>query len=82
MAKAYRLQYIDKKYFKNIAEGYKGIIDSIDFSKEGYLLMRNISPSVKLGGVEEYLKQRTNLNDLHGAGSFALMCSEMSQIEL
>ncbi len=82
MAKAYRSGYIDKLYFENIAKGYKYVTDTIDFSKEGYLLMRNISASVEPSTAEEYLKQRKNTNDLHGAGAFALMCGEMSQIGL
>ncbi len=82
MAKAYRKGYTDKKYLENIKKTYAAIIESVDVSKDGSLLMKNISSGVDFGSIGGYIKGKTNLNDLRGAGAFALMCIEISQIDL
>ena len=81
-AKAIRKGLISKvKYGDILNKAYKGMIDSLYYDEEGYLVIDNvcIGTCIEDGTYEYYINRDTVKNDLHGAGAFILMCAEMER---
>ena len=79
-AKAIRTGVISKEEFGECLEkAYNGIVDRLFLSDEGYLVVDNVcvGTCIESGTYEHYINRDRTKNDLHGAGAFILMCSEM-----
>ncbi|MNP64453.1 Unsaturated rhamnogalacturonyl hydrolase YteR [compost metagenome] len=59
-------------------KGYQGVIDTLKFDDEGYVVIGNICIGTGIGSYEHYIARPTSENDLHGVGGFLLMCAEMN----
>ncbi|GIO14375.1 unsaturated rhamnogalacturonyl hydrolase YteR [Cohnella xylanilytica] len=78
IAKAVRLGYLDPKYMEAAWRGYQGVVDTLKFDENGRLVIGRICIGTGIGDYAHYIARPTSENDLHGAGAFILMCSEMS----
>ena len=79
-AKAIRMGVISKEEFGECLENaYSGINDRLFLSDDGYLIVDNVcvGTCIESGTYEHYINRDRTQNDLHGAGAFILMCSEM-----
>ena len=68
---------------KTLEKAYKGIIDSLYYDEDGYLVVDNVcmGTNIDSGTYEHYISRPRIKNDLHGAGAFVLMCAEMQAYE-
>ncbi|WP_135549171.1 glycoside hydrolase family 88/105 protein [Paenibacillus cymbidii] len=78
IAKAVRLGYLDADYMQVAWKGYAGILDTLMFDDSGHLVISRICIGTGIGDYAHYIARPTSENDLHGAGAFILMCTEMS----
>lgn len=79
-AKAIRTGVISKDEFGDVLENaYNGIKERLYTDDEGYLVVDNVcvGTCIDSGTYEHYITREKTQNDLHGAGAFILMCSEM-----
>ena len=81
-AKAIRKGLINKEeYEKILNKAYEGMINSLYYDEDGYLVIDNVcvGTCIEDGTYEHYINRSTVKNDLHGAGAFVLMCTEMEE---
>lgn len=81
-AKAIRKGIVSKQEMGKVLEkAYEGIVNSLYFDDEGYLVVDNvcIGTCIDEGTYEHYAGREKIKNDLHGTGAFVLMCSEMQR---
>lgn len=80
-AKAIRTGVVGKEYADVLEKAYSGVINSLYYDEEGYLIVDNVCGGccVESGTYEHYVNQRRVKNDLHGMGAFVLMCAEMQR---
>ena len=81
LSKAIRKGYTDKAFKKNAQKGYEGVINSLEWSETGELLLGDICVGTCIddGTYEHYIKRDKCVNDLHGSGAFAIMCGEYEE---
>lgn len=83
-AKAIRTGVVsDEEYGDVLKKAYRGMIDSLYYDEEGYLVIDNVccGTCIDEGTYEYYVARPKIKNDLHGAGAFILMCAEMERYE-
>ena len=83
-AKAIRTGVVsDEEYGDVLKKAYCGMIDSLYYDEEGYLVIDNVccGTCIDEGTYEHYVTRPKIKNDLHGAGAFILMCAEMERYE-
>ena len=68
--------YLDKSYLEIAELGYKGIINRLKYNEQG-VIIDNICVGTGVGNYKFYCDRPTSENDLHGAGAFILMCTEV-----
>lgn len=80
-AKAMRKGIIGKEYEQVLEKAYQGMIDTLYYDEDGYLVIDHIciGTCIDEGTYEHYINRRQTKNDLHGAGAFILMCAEMEE---
>jgi len=80
LAKAVRLDLIDKAYLYHARKGYEGVVNTLQFEGED-LILPQVCIGTAVGDYDFYLNRPVISNDLHGMGAFVLMCTEMSRHE-
>ncbi|MET3848216.1 glycoside hydrolase family 88 protein [Paenibacillus sp. OAE614] len=78
IAKAVRCGYLDESYLQYAWKGYQGVIDTLKFDENGRVIIGQICIGTGIGDYAHYIARPTSENDLHGAGAFILMCTEMN----
>jgi unsaturated rhamnogalacturonyl hydrolase len=76
LCKAMRLGYLSADYADAAKRGYEGVIRSLEWQGED-LQIGNVCIGTGVGDYDFYCARPTSVNDLHGAGAFLLMCTEM-----
>ncbi len=76
ICKAVKAGYLDKSYLEIAELGYKGIINRLKYNEQG-VIIDNICVGTGVGNYKFYCDRPTSENDLHGAGAFILMCTEV-----
>ena len=76
ICKAVKAGYLDKSYLEIAELGYKGIINRLKYNENG-VIIDNICVGTCVGDYAFYCARPTSENDLHGAGAFILMCTEV-----
>ncbi len=78
MAKALKLGIIDESYREVIIKGYNGVLSMVEM-RDGVLTMTGVCIGTGFGNgtAQFYFDRPTVENDLHGMGSFLLMCTEV-----
>jgi len=79
LCKAVRKGILDSVYLKNAEKGYKGVIQSLTW-KGSDIQIGNVCIGTGVGDYAFYCARPTSVNDLHGAGAFLLMCTEVQKI--
>ncbi len=78
LAKAVRLGLLHKVYLTYALQGYHGIINRLNFDDNNKLLLEHVCIGTGVGDYTHYLHRPTSTNDLHGIGTFAMMCAEIN----
>lgn len=80
-AASFREGILEKTYEKVLLKAYQGIIDGLYYDEEGYLVIDKvcIGTCIESGTYEHYINREQIRNDLHGVGTFLLMCGEMEK---
>ena len=80
-AKAMRLKILPENYGAVMQKAYQGIIRSLQTKEDGSLLLNHVCAGtcIESGTYEYYINRPTIGNDLHGAGAFVLMCTEIER---
>ena len=79
LCKAVRKGYLPVQYFDHALRGYQGVIRSLQWDGDD-ILIGHVCIGTGVGDYDFYCARPTSVNDLHGAGAFLLMCTEMEQI--
>lgn len=77
IAKARRKGYIDESYDKYAQKGYDGAVSMTDYDDNGLLILENICIGTNVSDYEYYINRPCSERDLHGFGTFVLMCEEI-----
>lgn len=75
-AKLYNNGIIGDEYKDMITAGYEGALSKAEISGNT-LSVTNVCVGTGVGREEYYLYRPTVANDLHGAGAFIMMCTEV-----
>ena len=78
LCKAMRLGYMGEEYADAARRGYEAVINSLEWKDED-LQIGNVCIGTGVGDYAFYCARPTSVNDLHGAGAFLLMCTEMQK---
>lgn len=79
IAKAIRMGVLEHEYKENAVKALYGAEKhSIEYDSDN-LLIKRVCVGTGVGDYDFYIKRPTSINDLHGAGAFLLMCSELSR---
>lgn len=78
LAKAVRMNLIHPIYLNYALKGYNGIIKRLTVDDAGNLCIPDICIGTGVGDYTHYLNRPTQVNDLHGVGTFAMMCAEIN----
>ena len=78
LCKAMRLGYMGEEYADAACRGYEAVINSLEWKGED-LQIGNGCIGTGVGDYAFYCARPTSVNDLHGAGAFLLMCTEMQK---
>ncbi|MEG0564655.1 MAG: glycoside hydrolase family 88 protein [Hungatella sp.] len=76
ICKAVKAGLLEEAYLNCAKKGYEGIINRLKSDEQG-LLIDNICVGTGVGDYAHYCNRPTGVNDLHGAGAFILMCTEV-----
>ena len=79
ICRAVRMGLMDEKYLEVARKGYEGVTARMEYDDNG-ILIGNICVGTGVGDLEHYYARPTSVNDLHGAGAFLLMCTEVAQV--
>ena len=73
------LDIIDEIYAKNAIDAFNGVIENFYKVNDGEVSIEGIcvGTGVDEGNYEHYINRPTTANDLHGGGTFLMMCAEM-----
>ena len=83
-SKAVRMGIVENDEYKDvIRNAYKGLIDTLYYDDEGYIVIDNVCSGLCIGEgkYKGYVNHPRINNDLHGAGAFVLMCAELQKYE-
>lgn len=73
--------YLDESYIKIAKESFEGIVRDIEIT-DGKLFMDKICIGTGVKHTYDlYLKRPVQINNLHGMGTFVLMCTEYARME-
>ena len=64
------------EYIKAARNGYNAIIKNYTETDSNTIYLKNVCMGTGVGTYEYYIDRPTAINDLHGMGAFALMCTE------
>lgn len=81
ICKAVRMGFLEESYLSYAKKGYDGIINRLRFEGEN-IIIDNICIGTGVGDYAHYCDRPTSENDLHGAGAFIIMCTEVSMQDL
>lgn len=78
-AKAIRKGILSTEFAPVLEKAYHGLIDGLYYHENGQLVLDGVcmGTCIEAGTYEHYINRRQVQNDLHGAGAFTLMCTEM-----
>lgn len=79
LCKAVRTKILPEEYLSQARKGYEGVIASLGWEGED-LLVGNVCIGTPVGDYDHYIHRPTSVNDLHGAGAFLIMCTEMQKV--
>ena len=78
LAKAVRKGFLPESYLEKAKRGYEGVIRSITWEGED-IQIGNICIGTCVGDYKHYCERPVSTNDLHGAGAFLLMNTELQR---
>lgn len=80
-AKAMRMGILQPDYKPVLQEAYDGIVRLLQTDESGKLVLDRVcvGTCIESGTYEYYINRPTTCNDLHGAGAFVLMCTEIDR---
>lgn len=76
LCKAMRRGYLPASFDDAARKGYEGVIRSLEWQGDD-LLIGHVCIGTGVGDYRHYCARPVSVNDLHGVGSFLLMCTEM-----
>ncbi|MFQ9510196.1 MAG: glycoside hydrolase family 105 protein [Lachnospiraceae bacterium] len=76
ICKAVKDGFLGEEYLVYAQKGYEGIINRLKYNENG-VMIDNICVGTGVGDYKHYCNRPTCENDLHGAGAFILMCTEV-----
>ena len=79
ICKAVREGFLDESYLEYAKKGYEGIINRLRYDDDGDVIIDNICVGTGVGDYDHYIARGTGENDLHGAGAFLIMSTEVAQ---
>lgn len=80
MSKALRFGWLESDYEKQAEKGYRGVINTVEFDRNGNLNVPRICIGTCLGDYKFYINRSTQTNMLIGVGAFLLMCNEYEEL--
>lgn len=81
IAKAVKKGYVSEEYKKNALRAYNGVLKYIKEDENGFISIENVCIGTSVGDYNYYINRPTVTNDLHGAGAFVLMCTQMYELD-
>lgn len=78
IAKAIRMGVLENSYTTFANQSFEALCDSLDEEGDN-LLINRVCVGTCVCNYQEYLNRPTLENDLHGVGTFLLMCAEIAQ---
>lgn len=78
-AKLYNNGIIGEEYRDRIISGYNGALSKTEIA-DGRLSVKDVCVGTGVGMEDYYLHRPTVSNDLHGAGAFIMMCTEVDKL--
>ena len=78
-AKLYNNGIIGEEYKDRIISGYNGALSKTEITGNT-LSVTNVCVGTGVGREDYYLHRPTVSNDLHGAGAFIMMCTEVEKL--
>ncbi len=79
LAKAVRMNILDKEYIQAAVKGFKGIINKSVTICDDELLLGDVCIGTNVCNYQDYIERPVSVNDLHGSGAFLLMCAELGR---
>ena len=79
LCKAMRKGYLGREWMDAAARGYEGVIHSVEWDGED-IQIGHVCVGTNVGDLRHYCARPVRVNDLHGAGAFLLMCTEMERL--
>lgn len=79
ICKAIRKGYVDKSFMSAARCGYEAVIKSLTW-EDTDLQIGHVCVGTNIGDYAHYCARPVHANDLHGVGTFLLMCTEMERL--
>lgn len=79
IAKAIRMNILDKEYMQAAVRGFEGIINKSVTICDDELLLGDVCIGTNVCNYKDYIERPVSINDLHGSGAFLLMCAELGR---
>ncbi len=79
LSMAIRMGLMDAGLKENVKKAVQGVLKYVGEDENG-LLIGNICIGTGVGDYAFYCARPTSVNDLHGAGAFLLMCTEVAKV--
>ena len=79
LAKAVRMNILDKECMKAAIKGFEGIINKSVTICDDELLLGDVCIGTNVCNYQDYIERPVSVNDLHGSGAFLLMCAELGR---
>ncbi len=76
--KAVRLGYLDASYLVPAKKAYDAVMRSIVW-EDGEIQVGNVCVGTNVGGYRHYCERPVRSNDLHGVGTFLILCAEAAR---
>lgn len=80
IAKAIRMNILDKEYMPAAVRGFEGIINNSVTVCNDELLLGDVCIGTNVCSYKDYIERPVSVNDLHGSGAFLLMCAELGRV--
>lgn len=80
LCKAMRKGILGREWMDAATRGYEGVIRSLEWEGED-IQIGHVCVGTNVGDFAHYCARPVRANDLHGVGTFLLMCTEMERLE-
>ena len=83
IAQAIQKGCLEKEYAESARKGFEGIIASLQYDENDRLVLPDncVGTAIESGTYQYYIDRPRCSNDLHGSGTFILMCYQMEELE-